>query len=72
MGLGLGLGLGSDPTPKPKPKPNQVREGRIAASDTAELFRESTPHLRRALKKVYAHDGSEKLCAAWLGLGLGC
>ena len=41
-----------------------MREGRIAASDTAELFRESTPHLRRALKKVYAHDGSEKLCAA--------
>ena len=34
-----------------------VREGRIAASDTAQLFRESTPHLRRALKKVGAHDG---------------
>ena len=34
-----------------------VREGRLAASDTAQLFRESTPHLRRALKKVYAHDG---------------
>ena len=42
----------------------QVREGRLAASDTAQLFRESTPHLRRALKKVYAHDGSEKLSAA--------
>ena len=44
--------------------PTQVREGRLAASDTAQLFRESNPHLRRALKKVYAHDGSEKLSAA--------
>lgn len=41
-----------------------VREGRLQATDTARLFQESTPHLRRALKKVYAHDGSAKLAAA--------
>ena len=46
----------------------QVREGRLRASDTAALYQEARAVLRAALKKVYAHDGSDQLAA---GSGVG-